>query len=87
MGKKETVRHVKGMNDIHPHASDAFLRTHVWQHMLRVSEVCLRQFGFDRVWLPVVEHTQLLTRGIGEQTDIVSKEMYTFEDRGGRSLT
>jgi histidyl-tRNA synthetase len=46
-----------------------------------------RSFGFLRVETPALEHTELFVRGVGETTDVVTKEMYTFEDRGGRSLT
>jgi len=46
-----------------------------------------RRFGFRRVETPAFEHTELFARGVGESTDIVRKEMYTFEDQGGRSLT
>jgi histidyl-tRNA synthetase len=46
-----------------------------------------RRFGFLRVETPAFEHTELFARGVGEGSDIVTKEMYTFEDKGGRSLT
>ncbi|HYH27546.1 MAG TPA: ATP phosphoribosyltransferase regulatory subunit, partial [Actinomycetota bacterium] len=46
-----------------------------------------KRFGFRRVETPTFEHTELFARGVGESTDIVTKEMYTFEDKGGRSLT
>jgi histidyl-tRNA synthetase len=46
-----------------------------------------RRFGFRRVEVPVIEHTEVFARSIGETTDVVSKEMYTFEDRGGESIT
>jgi histidyl-tRNA synthetase len=46
-----------------------------------------RRFGFRRVEVPVIEHTDVFARSIGETTDVVSKEMYTFEDRGGESIT
>jgi histidyl-tRNA synthetase len=46
-----------------------------------------RSFGFRRVETPAFEHTELFVRGVGETTDVVTKEMYTFEDKGGRSLT
>ncbi len=47
----------------------------------------MRDFGFSEIHLPIFEHTELFSRGVGETTDIVEKEMYTFEDRGGRSIT
>src|SRR3954451_15895315 len=46
-----------------------------------------RLFGFKRVEVPTIEHTQVFARSIGETTDVVSKEMYSFEDRGGESIT
>src|SRR5918997_711787 len=46
-----------------------------------------RLFGFKRVEVPTIEHTQVFARTIGETTDVVSKEMYSFEDRGGESIT
>jgi histidyl-tRNA synthetase len=46
-----------------------------------------RRYGFRRLETPVFDHTELWVRGVGESTDIVTKEMYTFEDKGGRSLT
>ena len=46
-----------------------------------------RLFGFKRVEVPVIEHTAVFARTMGETTDVVSKEMYTFEDRGGESIT
>ena len=85
--KRGIVKAPKGMNDIVPAASDSFLDSAVWDRILKVAGDVLSSFGYQRVFLPAVEQTQLFTRGIGEDTDIVSKEMYTFEDRGGRSLT
>ena len=52
----------------------------------KFAEIC-RRFGYREIRLPVFEHTELFQRGVGETTDIVQKEMYTFEDKGGRSLT
>jgi histidyl-tRNA synthetase len=46
-----------------------------------------RPFGFRRIETPALEHTELFVRGVGETSDVVTKEMYTFEDKGGRSLT
>ncbi len=85
--KSDIVKAPKGMNDIVPSASDAFLDSAVWDRILSVAGRVLSSYGYQRVHLPAVEQTQPFTRGIGEDTDIVSKEMYTFEDRGGRSLT
>ncbi|SEQ15727.1 histidyl-tRNA synthetase [Virgibacillus subterraneus] len=58
-----------------------------WQFVEdRLKDVCGR-FHFDEIRTPLFEHTELFQRGVGDSTDIVQKEMYTFEDRGGRSLT
>ncbi|MFA9271249.1 MAG: histidine--tRNA ligase, partial [Baekduiaceae bacterium] len=54
---------------------------------LRVAETILERAGYRRIETPVFEHTELFARGVGASTDIVQKEMYTFDDAGGRSLT
>jgi histidyl-tRNA synthetase len=72
---------VPGMNDVLP--KDAAR----WRALEeRFRSVCAR-YGFGEVRTPMCEYTELFTRGIGEETDVVAKEMYSFEDRGGRSLT
>ncbi len=58
-----------------------------WEHLLRVGQDLFSRYGFEPIYSPLFEHTDVFTRGIGEATDIVSKEMYTFDDRAGRSLT
>jgi len=58
-----------------------------WEYMLRVGQDLFARYGYEPLYTPLFEHTEVFTRGIGEATDIVSKEMYTFQDRGGRSLT
>jgi histidyl-tRNA synthetase len=71
----------RGMQDVLP--SD----TPRWQSLeVRVREVAHR-FGYGEIRTPALEHTEVFQRGVGAGTDIVEKEMYTFEDRGGRSLT
>jgi histidyl-tRNA synthetase len=71
----------RGTQDLLPPTSDAI-------QSLAVDAASLaRRFGFLRVETPAFEHTELFARGVGEATDIVTKEMYTFEDKGGRSLT
>jgi histidyl-tRNA synthetase len=87
MSDAKTVRAVKGMNDIRPGATETFLDSTVWQRIFSVAAEVMESFGFRHVWLPVVEETALFQRGIGTDTDIVGKEMYTFADRGERSLT
>src|SRR6187551_2012690 len=59
----------------------------VWQHVERTFAALLASYGYDEIRVPVVEHTELFKRAIGEFTDVVEKEMYTFTDLGGDSLT
>jgi len=72
---------VKGMNDLLPEQSG------LWQHLEALARRTFALYGFDEVRTPLLEPTALFVRGIGEETDVVGKEMYTFEDRGGESLT
>ena len=60
-----------------------------WEHLTRTAQELFARYGYEPIYTPLFEHTDVFTRGIGEATDIVSKEMYTFEDRGNppRSLT
>lgn len=58
-----------------------------WQHIERIIKECIESFGFQEVRIPIFEHTELFLHGVGQGTDIVSKEMYTFNDRSQRSLT
>ena len=76
-----TLQAIRGMNDILPDASP------VWQYLEAQVRAVLDQYGYREIRMPVVESTALFKRGVGEHTDIVEKEMYTFEDRGGDSLT
>jgi histidyl-tRNA synthetase len=75
------IQPVKGMNDV------LTADIGVWQHVERTSQRVLTAYGFEEMRVPVVEHTQLFKRAIGEFTDVVEKEMYTFTDLGGDSLT
>ena len=75
------IRAIRGMNDILPGA------TPYWQHLEQSVARVLASYGYGEIRLPVVEQTELFKRSIGEVTDIVEKEMYTFEDRNGESLT
>jgi len=71
----------RGTKDITPHDS------YKWQYIEnKIHNLCNR-FGYNEVRTPVFEHTELFERGVGDTTDVVQKEMYTFEDKGGRSLT
>ncbi|MCH8497238.1 MAG: histidine--tRNA ligase [Marinobacter sp.] len=69
------------MNDILP------AQTPTWQYLERTVRTLLHSYGYSEIRMPVVEQTELFKRSIGEVTDIVEKEMYTFEDRNGDSLT
>ncbi|MBE7031257.1 MAG: histidine--tRNA ligase, partial [Ruminococcaceae bacterium] len=71
----------KGTNDILPGNSEK------WQYIEQaIREVCA-QFGVQEIRTPVFEHTELFERGVGDTTDVVQKEMYTFNDKGDRSIT
>lgn len=79
---------IRGMNDILPvPIKDAPVTTKDWQAVEQVLRQLMTQYGYQEIRLPIVETTPLFKRAIGEVTDIVEKEMYTFEDRGGDSLT
>ena len=72
---------VKGMNDLLPAEAP------LWQHLEGTVRELLHAYGYDEMRVPVVEHTDLFKRAIGEHTDVVEKEMYSFEDKGGERLT
>lgn len=75
------IQAIRGMNDILPE------QTPVWQFVESTVRRVLSQYGYQEIRMPIVEQTDLFKRSIGEVTDIVEKEMYTFEDRNGDSLT
>ena len=77
----ESVQAVRGMNDLLPPDSAK------WGFFERRSRELFERHGYEEIRTPVLEHTALFARGIGEATDIVEKEMYTFLDRKQRSLT
>lgn len=77
----EIIRSVRGMNDILPEM------TPYWQAVETSLRRVLESYGYQEVRLPILEKTELFKRSIGEVTDIVEKEMYTFDDRNGDSLT
>ncbi len=58
-----------------------------WQKAERLLQELAQLYGYSEIRTPIFEHTELFVRGVGEATDIVEKEMYTFSDRGGRSIT
>ena len=76
-----TISPVRGMNDVLP--DDELL----WERLETAAAELFKAYDYHRIRIPVLEKTELFRRSIGETTDIVEKEMYTFEDRGGDSLT
>ena len=81
MAKIETPRPVRGTQDMLGDTADRFA------HVVETFERVRRLYGFRRVEVPVIEPTAVFARSLGETTDVVSKEMYSFEDRGGESIT
>lgn len=75
------IQPVQGMSDIY--APEVYL----WQELESQARRVMRLHGFEEVRTPAVEYTQVFTRSLGDTTDVVQKEMYTFDDRGGRSLS
>ncbi len=75
------LKAVKGTRDILPPASA------VWNHVEAVAREVFRTYNYQEIRTPIFEETALFARGVGEDTDIVGKEMYTFQDRDGSSLT
>ncbi len=72
---------VKGMNDLLPPQIET------WQFIEGIARSLFGRYGFAEIRTPIVEHTELFVRSVGEVTDIVGKEMYTFNDKGDRSIT
>lgn len=77
----EINRAIKGTNDVLPEES------HIWQFVESKMLETAAQFGFKEIRVPVFEHTEVFLRSVGDTTDVVQKEMYTFDDKGGRSIT
>ncbi len=75
------IKAIKGTKDIFP--PEIF----TWQYVEEVIRELLRNFNYDEIRTPIFEETKLFARGLGETSDIVGKEMYTFTDKGGTSLT
>ena len=75
------IRAVKGTRDLLPPD------TAVWNRVDTIAREVFRAYNYHEIRTPILEETQLFARGVGAETDIVSKEMYTFEDRDGSSLT
>lgn len=77
----DKVQAIRGMNDILPD------KTPLWRYVENCLVACMDRYGYQEIRFPLVENTQLFKRSIGEVTDIVEKEMYTFNDTNGDSLT
>ncbi len=75
------IQAIRGMNDILP------IETPVWQYFERIVQDLVQSYGYREIRFPVLEQTQLFKRSIGEVTDIVEKEMYSFDDRNGENLS
>lgn len=77
----ETIKAIRGTNDVLPTDSRK------WRYVENALFDAAALFGFEEIRIPVFEHTEVFSRGVGDTTDVVQKEMYTFDDRGGRSIT
>ena len=77
----KTLQAIRGMNDLLPD------NIATWQFIEASFRILMKQYAYDEIRMPIVEKTELFKRSIGEVTDIVEKEMYTFDDRNGDSLT
>lgn len=77
----ERIQAIRGMNDLLPD------KTVLWRYVEQIFIDCVSQYGYQEIRFPLVESTQLFKRTIGEVTDIVEKEMYSFEDLNGESIT
>jgi histidyl-tRNA synthetase len=77
----KTIQAIRGMNDCLPTQSP------LWHKLENAVKKVVSSYGYNEIRMPIVESTHLFSRAIGEVTDVVEKEMYTFEDRNGDSLT
>ena len=75
------IKAIRGMNDVLPDVS------YLWLYVENTCQAVFASHAYQQIRMPIVESTQLFARSIGAETDIVSKEMYTFDDRNGDSLT
>jgi histidyl-tRNA synthetase len=77
-----------GVFDIIPiDSQEAWKSSHLWSYVEQVMRETARDYGYQEIRTPLFERTELFQRSVGDTSDIVSKEMYTFEDKGGRSLS
>ncbi len=77
----ETIKSLKGFQDVLP------TENYKWQFVEALTRETAELYGFREIRFPTVEYTGLFNRSVGDTTDVVQKEMYTFEDKGGRSVT
>src|SRR5271156_6468031 len=78
----------KGTFDILPYGTDeAWRLSESWQHIEEIIREVAAEYDYREIRTPIYEHTSLFDRGVGETSDIVTKEMFTFEDKGGRSVS
>ena len=77
----QQIQAIRGMNDVLPAHIAA------WQHLEACAREVASSYGYEEIRVPLIEHTELFKRALGEFTDVVEKEMYTFTDQGGESLT
>lgn len=78
----------KGTFDILPYGADeTWQLSYLWQYVEQIIRKLCLEYGYREIRTPIYEKTDLFQRGVGEGTDIVTKEMFTFEDKGGRSIT
>ena len=75
------IQKPKGTKDVLPEESFK------WKYVENIAEETFENYGFREIRVPTFEYTELFERGVGDTTDVVQKEMYTFEDKGGRSIT
>jgi histidyl-tRNA synthetase len=80
-------KRVKGCYDRYPNAKEDWQKPEIWKFVDEAIEKVVSLYGFKEVVTPSFEYTEVFTRSSGEESDIVSKEMYTFEDKKGRSLS
>ncbi|RJS92324.1 histidine--tRNA ligase [Salinisphaera sp. Q1T1-3] len=77
----QRIQSIRGMHDVLP-AENA-----LWHTLERVAQEVFAAYGYEQIRVPIMEHTGLFERGVGDTTDIVEKELYTFEDRGGERMS
>jgi len=80
MPRSEPIKAVRGVRDILPEERA------LWRVAERAAKHVAHRYGYRQIETPVIEHRELIERGVGEDADAASKELYRFEDRGGRHL-